>query len=133
MDDAVMQKVVVGLSAKEDFRVDEQCTAGFVGSGGLDVLAMPSLVAFVERVAYYLVQDALPTGYSSVGARIELKHLAPTPSGDDVCVRCEVTEVDGWRVVIRFEALDARQKVGEGRHEREVIDVASFLKKLAER
>jgi fluoroacetyl-CoA thioesterase len=88
------------------------------------------LVAFIERIAHNLLEQRMPEGYSSVGTLIELNHLAPTPVGASVHVQCEVIEVVGRRVSFAVQAWDENGKIGEGRHQRVVIDVTRFLQRF---
>ena len=119
-----------GLRAEQTFIVEEQYTAGHVGSGSLRVLATPGMIGFIERVARDLMEANLPEGLSSVGVRVDVRHLAATPVGGQVRVACEVVETDGRRVDFAVVAWDEFEKVGEGLHQRYVIDVERFLKRL---
>jgi len=121
---------VVGMQSEQTFLVEEKYTAGHIGSGSLRVLATPSMIAFMERVAANFMQSQLPPGSSSVGVAVDVRHLAATPVGCTVRVTCEVTAIDGRRVDFAVEAWDEFEKVGEGRHRRVVIDVERFLKRL---
>lgn len=123
-------QIVVGMRSEQIFLVEEKYTAGHIGSGSLRVLATPSMIAFMERVAANFMQTHLPPGSSSVGVLVDVRHLAATPVGCNVRVTCEVTAVDGRRVDFVVEAWDEIEKVGEGRHQRVVIDVERFLKRL---
>jgi len=76
------------------------------------------------------LREFLPQGQDSVGARIELRHLAPTPVGMRVILRVEVAAVEGRRVQFRLEAGDEREKVAEGLHERIVVDVERFTERV---
>jgi fluoroacetyl-CoA thioesterase len=125
-----MENINAGLFSEESFLVEERHSASSVGSGGLPVLSTPSLVAFMEQTSFQLLQHSLPEGFSSVGARVELRHLAPTPVGEVVRLHCEVTEVDGRQVMLRFEAWDAWEKIGDGTHLRVIIDPGRFLQRL---
>ena len=126
----IMAEIQVGLADEADFVVEERFTATHIGSGSIFVLATPSMIGFMERLARDLLAQHLPEGYSSVGAWVDVHHLAPTPLGASVRVRCEVVEVNGRRVLFDVQAWDAYEKVGEGRHQRVVIDVARFLQRL---
>jgi predicted thioesterase len=64
---------------------------------------------------------------------VEVRHLAPTPAGAEVRARCEVVQVEGRKVIFAVAAWDALEKVGEGRHERVVIEVARFLRRVDEK
>ncbi len=119
-----------GMRAEQTFVVTEQGSAGHVGSGSLRVLATPSMIAFIERTARVFMDEHLPEGSTSVGAHVDVRHLAATPVGMKVRVTCEVTQVDGRRVDFLVGVWDEVEKVGEGTHQRYVIDVARFLKRL---
>jgi fluoroacetyl-CoA thioesterase len=133
--------ITVGLKAEQAYLVGEEDTATRIGSGGLEVLATPMLIAFMERVAYNLLEERLPEGFSSVGVLVDVRHLAATPVGKTVWAVCEVIEVEGRRVRFAVEAWEAAglqrgaseqrgEKIGEGVHERVIIDKGRFLQRL---
>ena len=115
------------MAATATASVEPAMLASTVGSGSLEVLATPWLVALVERAACAALEAHLPDGQTSVGTRIDLKHLAATPLGAEVRARAEVVEVDGRRLVFRVEAFDAHDKIGEGTHERALVDAQRLL------
>lgn len=123
-------KIQPGLSDEATFTVEELHTAAHVGSGSLDVLATPVMIAFMERVAHSLLEMNLPPGYSSVGVSLEIRHLAPTPLGGRVRVQCTILDIDGPRVTFDVQAWDTNEKIGEGRHQRVVIDVERFQRRV---
>ncbi len=125
-----LENIVIGMNAEQEFLVEEQYTAGYVGSGSMNVLATPSLVAFVERVAYNLLQESLPNGASNVGSYVEMHHLTPSPAGSIVRVICQVEEINGHKIQLKFEAWDTWEKIAEGLHSRVVIDASRFIYKL---
>ncbi|MBV9579557.1 MAG: thioesterase family protein [Chloroflexi bacterium] len=99
--------------------------ASAVGSGSLAVLATPWLVALMERAACAAVEGRLDSpGQTTVGVRLDIRHLAASPLGAEVRARAEVTEVDGRRLVFRVAAYDAQEQIGEGVHERAIVDAA---------
>lgn len=122
--------IQLGMKSEATFRVEEQYTAFHIGSGSLRVLATPSMIGFMERISHQLLARCLPQGYSSVGAVVDVRHLAPTPLGWSVRVTSEVIEVDGRKVTLAVEAWDDQEKVGEGRHQRVVIDENRFLQRV---
>ena len=122
--------IQVGMTNEETFRVEEQQTAAHVGSGALRVLATSSMIGFMESVSHRLLAQRLPQGYSSVGVMVEVRHLAPTPMGEQVRVRSEVVGIEGSRVEFTIQAWDAQEKIGEGRHQRAVIEQARFLRRV---
>jgi len=124
------ESIYPGLSREQTFTVDPENTAYHLGSGASRVLATPWMIAFMERTAHTLLTCCLPQGTSSVGTHLDVRHLAPTPQGGHVRIRAEVVSIDGLKVIFALEAWDALEKVGEGRHERAVIDEARFLRRV---
>ncbi len=125
--------IPVGLREEMTFVVEEPLTAAHIGSGSLRVLATPAMIGMMERLSHTMIARRLPAGYSSVGAMIHVRHLAPTPAGAEVRIVSEVTEVTGRQVTLALEAWDEQEKVGEGQHLRVVIDVERFLQRVEEK
>lgn len=113
------------------FIVDEQHTASQIGSGSLRVLATPVMIGMMEKASHRLLANTLPEGSSSVGVLVEVRHLAPSPLGSRIRVHSQVMAVDGRTVTFRVQAWDDQEQVGDGTHQRMVIDVARFLKRVA--
>ena len=111
--------------------VTPEITAEAAGSGGLRVFGTPYLVAMMENAAFTLLQRELPEGKSSVGTKVELQHTAPTPLGMEVTARAELTGISptGKLYDFRVTARDACGPIGEGTHQRAVIDLERFLTK----
>jgi fluoroacetyl-CoA thioesterase len=119
--------LAVGLVGESATTVDVVKLASTLGSGGLEVFSTPSLIALMENAARSAVEPLLPAGQSTVGVRVDVRHLAPSPPGEQVRARAELIEVDGRRLVFRVEAFDSHEKIGEGTHERMVVDPARLL------
>jgi fluoroacetyl-CoA thioesterase len=119
-----------GMIREDNFTIAMENSAIHLGSGSSRVLATPWMIAFMERVSHRLLTCCLPEGYSSVGTHLDVRHLAPTPVGATIRVRAEVLSVDGNRVFFSIEAWDTLEKIGEGKHERVVIDEARFLRRV---
>lgn len=107
--------------------VTEDMTAEAMGSGDVPVLATPSIVASVERLAVASLAGALPPGTTTVGARVELDHIAPTPVGAMVSVTVRLEAVEGHRLTFEFEASDPGGTVARGSHTRVAVERAAFL------
>jgi len=120
-----------GAAREELFDVGDEHSAIHVGSGSLRVLATPWMIAFMERTARMLLAEGLPPGYSSVGVHVDVRHLAPTPVGARVRARAEVASIEGSRVNFSVQAWDGQEKIGEGAHQRVVIDEERFLRRVA--
>ncbi len=104
--------------------------ASAVGSGLLDVLSTPSMIGLMEGAAATAVAPLLPDGSVSVGVRVDVRHLAATPLGMAVRARAELIEIDGRRLTFRVEAFDAHEKIGEGVHERAIVEPARLLARV---
>ncbi len=124
---------LLGCSFRLERTVRPEMAASAVGSGGVDVLATPTMVLLMEQAARDAVQDRLPGGSTTVGFEVSIRHLAPTPVGSDLTVHAEVTAVEGRKLVYAVRAEDACGRVGEGSHTRFVIDLERFMEGLAER
>jgi fluoroacetyl-CoA thioesterase len=107
--------------------VTEEVTAEAMGSGDVPVLGTPAIVATVERLAVASLADALSPGTTTVGARVELDHLAPTPVGALVSVTVRLVAVDGRRLTFEFEATDPSGAVARGTHLRVAVEREAFL------
>jgi fluoroacetyl-CoA thioesterase len=116
-----------GLVGELAITVDGSVLASSVGSGGVGVFSTPSMIALMENAALTTVQPLLPAGQTTVGVRVDVRHLAATPPGLEVRARVELVEVDGRRLVFRVEAFDPIEKIGEGIHERMVVDPARLI------
>jgi 2-oxoglutaroyl-CoA hydrolase len=95
--------------------------------GGRHVLSTPAMVLFVERSAIRLLEPHLAPGQSSVGTRIDIRHLAPTLAGMSVRSEVELATVDGRKLGFKVKVFDDVEQVGEADHERVLIDVAKYV------
>jgi fluoroacetyl-CoA thioesterase len=126
----VSELIQPGMTREDNFTITPKNSAIHLGSGSSRVLATPWMIAFMERVSHRLLTCCLPDGFSSVGTHLDVRHLAPTPVGETIRVKAEVRSLDGNRVYFSIEAWDKIEKIGEGTHERVVIDEARFLKRV---
>lgn len=119
-----------GMIREDSFPITMENSAIHIGSGSSRVLATPWMIAFMERVSHRLLTCCLPEGFSSVGTHLDVRHLAPTPVGATIRVSAEVLSLDENKVYFSIEAWDKLEKIGEGKHERVVIDEARFLRRV---
>lgn len=119
-----------GLAAELSTEVKPEHTAAHLGSGGVPVLATPMMIAFMEGAARNAVQPELPEGWTTVGTLVNVRHLAATPVGMRITARATLTEVEGRRLVFAVEVHDEKEKVGEGLHERFIINSDRFVSKV---
>lgn len=125
--------IQTGLTCKKKITVTPEMTAAAMGSGALEVLATPSMITLMEGTAQEAVQNLLEDGQGTVGTRIDVRHLAATPVGMEVTCTAEVTEVDRRRIVFTVRAKDEKEVIGEGIHERFVIDNEKFFAKCRQK
>ncbi len=119
-----------GLTTTRTFRVDAARTIDFMGDE-LRVYATPELVRDIEHSCRDLLLEQCDAGEDSVGTRIELDHLAPTPLGMDAVISVTVTEVKGRLVTLEFSARDDTDLIARGQHSRFIVDMAQTAARLA--
>lgn len=110
--------------------VDERHLAVTVGSGDLEVLSTPSMMALMENAAMLAVQDALEEGMTTVGGHITSSHLKPTAKGKMVSATAILTGINGRRLTFKVTAQDENGIIGEGEHLRFIVDRRKFMGKL---
>ena len=124
-----MDVLPIGLKGLAETLVTEENTAAAMGSGLLPVFATPAMLALMEQAAASSVQPFLPEGQGTVGTRLEVSHLAATPIGMAVRAESELIAVDRRKLRFAVRAWAGDELIGEGEHERFVIDNARFLEK----
>lgn len=122
-----------GLKGEIRLVVAEEHTARHLGSGAAQVLATPQMILLMERAGVAAVDHLLPEGYRTVGAHLNVRHLAPTPIGLEVVATAELIEVDGRRLTFHVEAHDQAELVGEGVHQRVIINVQKFGERVMQK
>ena len=122
--------IETGIKGHREQIVTPEMSAARVGSGLVDVFATPMLVALVEQTCYESVLPHLDEGQGTVGTLVNVSHTSATPIGRRVWCDSELTEVDRRRLVFSVKAYDECGLIGEGIHERFVIDTAKFMEKL---
>jgi fluoroacetyl-CoA thioesterase len=118
--------VETGLSGRAELVVGEQHTAPRVGSGMVHVLATPVMINLIEAAALAAIESRLPKGYQSLGTRLDVRHIAATPVGMKVFASAIVQSVSGRTVLFKVETHDEKELIGDGTHERVVVNVAKF-------
>jgi predicted thioesterase len=119
-----------GLSGTAEIVVGTRDTAPHVGSGKIGVLATPIMVNLMEAAALQAVERFMPPGYQTVGTHLDVRHFAATPVGMRVRACAELVKVDGRTLTFRIDAEDERERVGEGEHERLIINVERFDQRM---
>jgi len=124
--------LAAGVTKTDRIKVDEPRTIGFMGEEGR-VYATPALVADIEMACRNLLLEHLDEGEDSVGTRVEIDHLAPTPLGLPVEITATVAEVKGRAVTFDVTARDSLDEIGRCRHYRFVVDVDKTKARLRDK
>jgi len=119
----------IGIKGHLEQTVTPEVTADRIGSGLVQVFATPMMIALVERTCNESVVPHLEAGQGTVGTHIDISHCAATPVGMRVWCDSELVEIDRRRLLFRVKAYDECGLIGEGTHERFVIDTAKFQAK----
>src|SRR5271168_1462879 len=128
-----MPSIPVGIRYEIRRRVTDEIAVNFLGLEGARVLGTPFLIMLLEMASRNAILPLLDAGYDSVGTEVNVRHLAATPMGMEVTFRSEVIHVDDRRVRFKVEAFDEKEQVADGTHERFVIHVERFAKRLEEK
>ena len=128
-----MANIPIGTTGEFQLLVTTEVAITFMGTEGARVLSTPHMIGFMEMTCRNTVLPLLDAGYDTVGTHVNVAHLAASPIGMSVTFTAEVIRVDGRRVEFRVEARDEKEKIGEGTHERAIINIAKFATRLAEK
>ncbi len=121
--------VEIGIKGRQDEIVTEELTASHIGSGAVRVFATPMMISLMEKTCQRSVVPYLEEGQETVGTRVDIAHVSSTPIGMKVWCESELVDIDRRRLVFKVAAYDEKGLIGEGRHERFIIDIAKFKEK----
>ncbi len=116
-----------GIKGKSETAVTKELCADAWGSGGLPVYATPAMIALMENTAWASVEPCMEEGRSTVGTKLDVSHLSASPVGAHITCESELIDVDGRRLVFRVNASDDAGPIGEGLHERFIINTEKFM------
>ena len=114
-------------------KVTGENTALKFGSGKVDVFGTPAMIALMEEASINTIDKKLPEGFATVGIELSIRHIAATPKGMNITASAELTEIDGKRLVLKVEAFDEVEKIGEGIHQRYIIELDKFKARAREK
>jgi fluoroacetyl-CoA thioesterase len=130
---SIVLNIPIGASGTATLIVADEHTAPRVGSGLIHVLATPVMINLLEVAALAACENLLPPGHQSLGTRLDVSHIAATPVGMRVIATAEVIRVEGRHIFFKVSARDEYDLIGEGVHDRVVVDVARFDKRVQEK
>jgi predicted thioesterase len=128
-----MANIPIGTRGEQTRLVTTENAISFLGLEGARVLSTPQMISLMEWTCRETVQPLLEPGYDTVGTHVNVAHLAGAPIGMTVTFTAEVLSATERRVQFRVEARDEKEIIGEGTHERAIINVAKFATRLAEK
>ncbi len=126
----LLANVKPGLFGTAELIVGEEHTAPRVGSGRVAVLATPVMINLIEAASLKAVEHLLPEGHQSLGTRLDVKHYAATPVGMKIKAIAEVVKVEGRQIYFVVRAEDEKEPIGDGTHDRVVVNVERFAKRV---
>lgn len=130
-----MNMLKPGITHEETCFVSEEMLASRMQSGDIDVFATPAMAALMEKTAKNLLLHYIEEGKTSVGTQLNISHVSASPLGAQVRAVASVESIqkDGRLVCFKIAAYDQHGLIGEGTHERAVIDKERFLQRLSEK
>jgi len=120
----------IGLTGRTELVVREEHTAPRVGSGLVHVLATPVMINLFEAAALDALDKHLPPGYQSLGTVLNVRHIAATPVGMKVFAEARIVRIEGRTVFLEVTAKDERELIGDGTHERVIVNVEKFSQRV---
>ena len=120
----------LGLTHTSVLIVEKQHTAAAIGSGDMQVLATPIMLALMENAALLAVDQDIPAEQATVGGYIKSTHLKPSPVGAEITATAELVEMDGRKLTFHVVAMQGETVIGEGEHIRYIVDRDRFLSRL---
>jgi predicted thioesterase len=127
---SMKKELEAGMAHTETKRVEPSDTAATYGSGTLQVFATPAMIAFMENTAMKAVLPYLPDGYDTVGFEVNMRHLKPSPVGEQVACKTVLSEVAEKKLVFEVEVHDGSGVIGKGSHTRYIINKEKFMSNL---
>jgi len=121
-----LSKLTPGLEGHAELIVADEHTAPRIGSGRVRVLATPVMINLMEAAALDAAESLIPAGHQSLGTRLDVRHIAATPVGLRVRATARLVAVNGRTLEFRVVARDEKELIGDGSHQRLVVNVARF-------
>jgi predicted thioesterase len=120
----------LGMTNESTLIVEEKHTASAYGSGSIYVFATPAMIGLMENAALNCVEKTLGDGWTTVGTYVDVSHIAATKMGKEAKAIAELIAIDGKKLRFKVTAYDEDKKIGEGYHNRYIIDQKKFMEKI---
>jgi len=127
----VKEGFIPGISSEVAVTTTPEMGITHLGPTATSLFSTPSMIGLMERAANQLLASYLEPGEGSVGIKVNVSHLAATPIGMKVTAKSTLTSISGRRLCFAVEAYNEKEKIGEGTHERVIIQKERFAKKPA--
>ena len=121
------------LESEMEYTVEKEDLASFLGSGNVHVLSTPSMINWMETTSRIELDKHLPEGYTTVGYRIDVYHTNPAPLGAKVRIKIKLLKQEKRKLTLEVSAWWNDIKIGEGKHERFIINIEKFRRKIEEK
>jgi predicted thioesterase len=128
-----MHHIKIGATLEHQLLVTAEVAISFLEMEEARVLSTPQMIRYMEWTSRNLVLPLLEAGYDTVGTKVNISHLAAAPIGTSVTFRSEIIGVEERRVLFQVTARTEDETIGEGTHERGIINVVKFATRLAEK
>jgi fluoroacetyl-CoA thioesterase len=127
----MIKKILTDTTKERKIKVGAGQTTSFLWKGE-NVFSTPSMIAEMEETCRLLLKEEFlqDEDWDSVGTLVNIRHLKATPVGTEVKLKARVIDVKDRRVTFEVDALDKIEKIGEGLHERTVINVPEFRERF---
>ena len=126
--------IKIGSKKERTIKTDSNQTTNFLWEGE-NVLSTPSMISEMEETCRLLLKEYYlkDKEWDSVGTVVNIKHLATTPVGSKIKLNAIVDAVDGRKVMFNVDVYDELEKIGEGKHERFIINIPRFRSKFEDK
>ena len=122
--------IPLDISSTQSLLVEQEHTAKILGSGEVEVLATPIMIALMESAALFAAQMYLPTDWTTVGTKVNVEHIRPTPLGAEISAKATLVKKEDRVLHFQVEAYDNHGLIGQGTHQRFVIQNDKFMEKI---
>lgn len=121
----------IGTEGLGEMVVGKTDTAIHYGSGLIEVFATPAMIALMEKTAQLSIQDQLPDGFVTVGTEIKVTHSKASPLGAQIKCHTKLIEASGKKLQFLISAYDGQGIIGEGTHQRYIVNSKAFMERVA--